>query len=221
VCRFRIAAGKAKHWTRCLINYPELSQASKNHLQSFGFFPFRSINLGFLLRENLAAIFIIPSSWGFQLDGALHYHTVPHHTASLYCDDMITPNQHDELTLFLGCEELSRKTSLVDMSAFDMDSFLQGFHLYCFDNCHTNTYIQNVIKDEALPKYDRTNMCFVLINEKEESSKVSSIVCDKKPGYVEKLPFKPLPLKEDRRRRIEGVKGERKRYLSLSMLLLL
>ena len=30
-------------------------------------------------------------------------------TASLYCDNMITPNQHDELTLFLGCEELSRK----------------------------------------------------------------------------------------------------------------
>jgi hypothetical protein len=35
----------------------------------FGFFPFGSINLGFLLRENLAAIFIIPSSWGSQLDG--------------------------------------------------------------------------------------------------------------------------------------------------------
>ena len=25
-------------------------------------------------------------------------------TSSFYCDDMITPNQHDELTLFLGCE---------------------------------------------------------------------------------------------------------------------
>ena len=37
-------------------------------------------------------------------------------TSSFYCDDMITPNQHDELTLFLGCEELSRKTSLLDMS---------------------------------------------------------------------------------------------------------
>jgi hypothetical protein len=32
-------------------------------------FPFGSINLGFLLRENLAAISIIPSSWGSQLDG--------------------------------------------------------------------------------------------------------------------------------------------------------
>jgi hypothetical protein len=60
---------QSKAWMRRLINYPELSQASKHHLQSFGFFPFGSINLGFLLRENFAAIFIIPSSWGSQLDG--------------------------------------------------------------------------------------------------------------------------------------------------------
>jgi hypothetical protein len=45
-------------------------------------------------------------------------------TASLYCDNMITPNQHNELTLFLGCEELSRKISLVDMSDFDMNNVL-------------------------------------------------------------------------------------------------
>jgi hypothetical protein len=113
-------------------------------------------------------------------------------TASLYYDDKITPNQHDELTLFLGHEELSRKTSLVDMSDFDMNSVLHGCHLYCVDNCHANTYIQNIIKDETLPKYDRTNMCFVLINEKEESFKVSSIIYINKLGYVEKLPFKPL-----------------------------
>jgi hypothetical protein len=49
-------------------------------------------------------------------------------------------------------------------------------------------------------KYDRTNMCFVLINEKEESSKVSSIVSVIKPGYVEKLPFKPLPPKEGKKK---------------------
>jgi hypothetical protein len=34
-------------------------------------------NLGFLLRENLAAVLIIPSSWGSQLDGDLHHH---HHS---------------------------------------------------------------------------------------------------------------------------------------------
>jgi hypothetical protein len=30
-------------------------------------------NLGFLLREKLAAVLIIPSSWGSQLDGDLHH----------------------------------------------------------------------------------------------------------------------------------------------------
>jgi hypothetical protein len=80
VCRFRVAAGKAKHWTRHPINCLELSQASKHHLQSFGFFPFGSINLGFLLRENLAVVLIIPSSWGSQLDGALHHQ---HRAASI------------------------------------------------------------------------------------------------------------------------------------------
>jgi hypothetical protein len=69
--------------------------------------------------------------FNFQCSGHDSSLSNPMSTASLYCDDMITPNQHDELTLFLGCEELSRKTSLVDISAFDMDSFLQGFHLYC------------------------------------------------------------------------------------------
>jgi hypothetical protein len=44
-------------------------------------------------------------------------------------------------------------------------------------------------------------MCFALINEKEEPSKVSSIVSVNKPGYVEKLPFKPLPLKEGKKKK--------------------
>jgi hypothetical protein len=102
------------------------------------------------------------------------------------------------------------------MSAFDMDSFLQGFHLYCFDNCRANTYIQNVIKDDALPNYDRTNICFVLINEKEESAKVSSIVCDKKPGYVEKLPFKPLPLKEKKKKKKKKKRRSKRREETVS-----
>jgi hypothetical protein len=35
------------------------------------------------LREKLAAVLIIPSSWGFQLDGDLHQHTVPHQDSFL------------------------------------------------------------------------------------------------------------------------------------------
>jgi hypothetical protein len=140
----------------------------------------------------------------------------PMSTSSLYCDDMITPNQHDELTLFLGCEELSRKTSLVDMSAFDINSILHGCHLYCVNDCHTNTYTQKIIKDDALPKYDRTNMCFVLINEKEESSKVSSIISVNKPGYVEKLPFKPVPPKEKKKKKKKRRRRSKRREETVS-----
>ena len=39
-------------------------------------------------------------------------------------------------------------------------------------------------------------MCFQLINEKEGSSQVSSIVSESKSGYADKPPFKPFPPKE-------------------------
>jgi hypothetical protein len=84
--------------------------------------------------------------FNFQCSGHNNDLSNPMSTASLYCDDKITLNQHDDLTLFLGCEELSRKNSLVDMSAFDTISILRGCHLYCVKDCRTNTYIQNVIK---------------------------------------------------------------------------
>ena len=51
-----------------------------------------------------------------------------------FCDNMITPNQNDELTLFLGYEEISRKTSLLNMSDIDMEDLLHGCYLYCVNN---------------------------------------------------------------------------------------
>jgi hypothetical protein len=69
--------------------------------------------------------------FNFQCPGHNSDLSNPMSTASFYCDDKITLNQHDELTLFLGCEELSRKTSLVDMSTFNNISILQGCHVYC------------------------------------------------------------------------------------------
>jgi hypothetical protein len=54
-------------------------------------------------------------------------------------------------------------------------------------------------------------MCFVLINEKEESSKFSSIFSVIKPGYVEKLPFKPLPPKEGKKKKKKKKKKEKKK----------
>ena len=51
-------------------------------------------------------------------------------------------------------------------------------------------------------------MCFVLINDRDESSQVSSIVSNNKPGYVEKLHFKPLPPKEGKKKKKRSKKRE-------------
>jgi hypothetical protein len=40
--------------------------------------------------------------FNFQCSGYDNSLSNPMSTTSLYCDDMVTPNQHDELTLFLG-----------------------------------------------------------------------------------------------------------------------
>jgi hypothetical protein len=88
----------------------ECHKASKHHLLEFGFF-LASTNLGFFLREKLAAVLIIPSSWGSQLDGDLHQHTVPH--------------QDSFLALLLG----KKKTSARE--------FLHTHHLLCFKFCFT------------------------------------------------------------------------------------
>src|SRR5215203_1957487 len=131
--------------------------------------------------------------------------------ANLYCDYEITPNQHYELTLFLWCEELSRKISLLHMSDLDIDDVLHGCFSYCIDKSHTNTYIQNILEDDTLPKYDRTAVCFQLINEKEGSSQVSSIVSKRKSGYADKPPFKPLPPKEGNEEKEKKKKKENKK----------
>jgi hypothetical protein len=111
----------------------------------------------------------------------------------------------------LGYEELSRKTSLVDMSVFKNISILQGCRLYCIKDCHADTYIQHVIKHDVLPSYDRTNICFHLINKKEESSKVSSVVSVSKPDYVEKMPFKSLPPKGESKKSKKKKKKKKKK----------
>src|SRR3954453_11588889 len=130
---------------------------------------------------------------------------------------MIHPDLYDELELFFGCEELSRKTSLLDMSSFDTNSILHGCHLHCVDKSRSNPYLEKIIKDVPLPKYERTDTFFNLINEREESSQVSSIVS--KPGYVVELPFLPLPPKEGKKKKRMSKRREEK-VSSLGMFLL-
>jgi hypothetical protein len=134
-------------------------------------------------------------------------------TASSYCDDKITLNQYDELTLFLACEEISRKLSLVVMNDVDINSTLRGCHLYCAKDYLANFYIQNLIKHDVLPSYDRTHRCFYLINREEESSKVSSVVPVSKPDYVEKMPFPPNGYVEKMPFKSLPPKGESKKIM--------
>jgi hypothetical protein len=134
-------------------------------------------------------------------------------TASSYYDDKITLNQHDELTLFLACEEISRKLSLVDMNDVDINSTLRSCRLYYAKDCLANFYIQNIIKHDVLPSYDRTHRCFYLINREEDSSKVSSVVSVSKPDYVEKMPFPPKEYVEKMPFKSLPPKGESKKII--------
>jgi hypothetical protein len=69
VYRFHVAASTQSLDEAPYINCPKLSQTSKHHLQSF-VSPLQDRHtLISWLRENLAAILITPSSWGFQWAG--------------------------------------------------------------------------------------------------------------------------------------------------------
>jgi hypothetical protein len=83
--------------------------------------------------------------------------------------------------------------------------------VYCAKDCLANTYIQNLIKLDILPSYDRTDRCFYLINREEKSSKVSSVVSVSKPDYVEKMPFKSLPPKGESKKSMKKKKKKKKK----------
>jgi hypothetical protein len=111
------------------------------------------------------------------------------------------------------------------MNDVDINSTICGYCLYCAKDCLTNTYIQNLIKHDVLPCYDRTDRCFYLLNREEESSKVSSVVSVSKPdymekmpfppkGYVEKMPFKSLPPKGESKKSIKKKKKKKKKKRS-------
>src|SRR4051812_47186470 len=122
---------------------------------------------------------------------------------------MITPDLYDELMLFLMREELSEKTSWLDVNALGINNTLQNCHLYCVVNCHENDYISKIRKEGTLPKYK--NVSYISTNKKESFSQVSPIVSNDKPGYVEKLHLQPLPPKVKKKKiRRGGGRGARR-----------
>jgi hypothetical protein len=74
VCRFRVVAGKAKLGRGALYIVRSCREASRHHLLEYWLFPTGRLNLGFLLREKLATIFIKPSLGVSQLAGHLLHH---------------------------------------------------------------------------------------------------------------------------------------------------
>jgi hypothetical protein len=65
---FHVAAGGKLHADKQLIwrPCPECHKASKHHILKFGFLLLVRLNLGFITEGRLAAVLIIPSSWGSQ-----------------------------------------------------------------------------------------------------------------------------------------------------------
>src|SRR3954470_12204863 len=124
------------------------------------------------------------------------------------CDDMITPDLDDELMLFLMCEELSEKTSWLDVHALGINNTLEKCHLYCVVNCQENDYISKIRKEGTLPKYK--NVSYISTNKKESFSQVSPIVSNDKPGYVEKHHLQPLPPKVKKKKKKRRRKRSKK-----------
>src|SRR3954471_9367902 len=107
------------------------------------------------------------------------------------------------------CEELSEKTSWLDVHALGINNTLQKFHLYCVVNCHENDYISNVRKEGTLPKYKIVS--YISTNKKESLSQVSPIVSNDKPGYVEKHHLQPRPPKVNKKKKKEEEEQEGRR----------
>jgi hypothetical protein len=111
--------------------------------------------------------------------------------------------------MYLNTEKVMERAKILESkrSAKLMNQTISS----CRRRTHHNTCIQNVKKEDALPKFDRDDFCFYLINKKEESSKVSSVVSVSKPDYVEKMPFKSLPPNEESKKSKKKKKKKKKR----------
>ena len=68
--------------------------------------------------------------------------------SSKNCDDLISLAHHNELSLFLGYEEMKRITNYLPVFARDklLGFDLEEIYMYCTVNCIENPYIANYIK---------------------------------------------------------------------------
>ena len=62
-----------------------------------------------------------------------------------YCNDMITINLYNELSLFLACEELTHKNSWFEIFILTdtIENHPREAYKFCVVNCNENAYIAN------------------------------------------------------------------------------
>ena len=105
-----------------------------------------------------------------------------------YCDDMITLEHYNELTLFLGYEEVANRNNwievLIPSKTFELD--LREIYMYCAVNCNENVYLANYIKTEKPIEYEENT------NEREKISQYPPIVSHDESGDEEELPTQPI-----------------------------
>ena len=114
------------------------------------------------------------------------------------------------LHYFWGVKSYQEKP--VDMSAFGMNSVMHGCHLYCVDNCHKNTYIQNIIKYEIYQNMTGLICILFLLMKRRNPPKFLLLSLTINQGMWRIFLSSLSLLKRRRKRRRGGVKGGRKRY---------
>ena len=82
------------------------------------------------------------------------------------CDDLISLAHHNELSLFLGYEEMKRITKGIPEYSLEkfLDFDLEEIYMYCAVNCIENPYIANYLKTrKQIEDEENTNPNILLL----------------------------------------------------------
>ena len=123
---------------------------------------------------------------------------------------MITLENHKELSLVLGYEEMKRITE--GIPKFNLDRVLhfdlEEIYMYCAVNCIENPYIANYIKKRKQIE-DEENT-----NEREEASQSPPIISYDESGNEEELSIQPISSIRSSKRKVEPTHNVKKKKKS-------
>ena len=143
------------------------------------------------------------------------------------CDNLISLENHKELGLLLGYEEMKRITKGIPKFNHErfLDFDLEGIYMFCAVNCIENLYIANYLKSRKQIEYEEST------NERENISQYPPSVYYDELGNEEELPIQSISSTRSSKKMIKHIRGvvrkkkrrknRGKRYLSQKMSLLL